>query len=1299
MSQPRRVPLKPKKRSSCESLQRAIWESSTDAILTLNALGCIEDMNESAGRLLGPVRGRFLGDVLADGSPGWAELRVSCAGARRELRSKTAQGREILLDLIRVPLKGDLYVATLRELGGLEGVPGELERRSHLYLVLSQISELVVRLPAPARLYAAVCEIAVARQLFRMAAILGLDAESGLVRPLAYSGVVDDHFSKFYVDMADPKTNRGTIATAIRTGLPDICNDPVRDPRMKFWHGNFLKHKYLSTASFPLFTEGKTTGAFVLFASEPDYFDDEKVGLLSAVAKNVSFAIEAYAREGRRQKAEAALRGSEAHMALAQKIAHFGSWELDIASVEDFNSNALRWSKEISRLFQVPASLFKMTYGDFVAAVHVKDRARLAEAQQRLLDGGPRLDIEHRIVRPGGEIRWIHNIIEAEQNEAGQPTKLTGTVMDITERKKAEDQRDRAEDESRRAAESLAGIVKVQQELALSKASAQDMMELIAERALALTGGDGSVVETIEEKDIVYRACRGAVSHQVGLRIKKEGNLSSRVIEAGTALWSEDTEADSRVDVEATRRIGARSIVLVPLRNAQGVAGLLKVMWKQPFAFCQREVNNLQILGETLGLFIQRQQDADALLASEAEFRTLAEAMPQLVWTTRPDGWITYYNKQWSIYTGLRADEPWTRPFHPEDLKRSRNAYREAMLQNEPFTIECRLRRADGQYRWWLARAVPMRAEDGTVVRWFGTSTDIHDLKLAELEVKRTNRALKMLSGCNEALVRAHDEHSLLQAVCQIAVELGGYDTAWIGYAQDDPDKSVTGEAGAGEGATFLTKAQISWHPTRERGQGPVGWTLRGCEVVVVPDFEDGVEPAPWLAECSALGFKSLVCLPLLNEGRAFGTLVLMSNRPSDPLPDELDLLQELTKNLAFGIFSFRERAERKQLEQQFLRAQRMESIGTLAGGIAHDLNNALTPIIMSIDLLSMIHPDPESQELYSTISGSARRGADMVRQVLSFARGVEGQRMAVDLAQIVRDVEKIANETFLKHISVGLRIDGSLWKTLGDPTQLHQVLLNLCVNARDAMPHGGSLRLSASNLHFDEPQRGLHPDAAAGDYVLLTVEDTGSGMSEEVIDKIFEPFFTTKEVGKGTGLGLSTSMAIVKSHGGFLRATSQIGVGSVFEAYLPALREPSKAAPVLETVPASTPRGSGQCVLVVDDESSVRIVTKQTLEAYGYQVLVAGDGELALELYTNHKEEIAAVLTDMTMPNMDGPAMVKALRNQGCQIPILAASGLVADIGATTFPMGGVQRFLAKPYSTEALLNTLQEVLAIVQN
>jgi PAS domain S-box-containing protein len=381
---------------------------------------------------------------------------------------------------------------------------------------------------------------------------------------------------------------------------------------------------------------------------------------------------------------------------------------------------------------------------------------------------------------------------------------------------------------------------------------------------------------------------------------------------------------------------------------------------------------------------------------------------------------------------------------------------------------------------------------------------------------------------------------------------------------------------------------------------------------------------------------------------------------------------------------------EKRKIEAQFFRAQRMESIGTLASGMAHDLNNVLGPIMIAVDVLKPRLTAQDDRELLETVEVSAQRGSEMVKQVLSFARGIEGKRVLLQPEDLLEKVQKFARETFPKSIAVELAVPEIAWSLLGDPTQLQQVLINLAINARDAMPDGGQLRLAATNLHLDAQAAAGHPDARPGHYVVLEVADTGTGMSPEVVGRIFEPFFTTKAVGHGTGLGLSTTLAIARSHSGFITVESTLGQGTTFKVHL-AAADGKKEISGAESA-SDLPRGNGECVLILDDEASVRSFTAQTLETYGYRVLMAADGAEGVAEYIQRPAEIAVVLTDMKMPIMDGMATIRALKSLDPDAKIIAMSGFETD--RAEVEAAGARAFLAKPYTATTLLQALRDLL-----
>jgi two-component system cell cycle sensor histidine kinase/response regulator CckA len=383
---------------------------------------------------------------------------------------------------------------------------------------------------------------------------------------------------------------------------------------------------------------------------------------------------------------------------------------------------------------------------------------------------------------------------------------------------------------------------------------------------------------------------------------------------------------------------------------------------------------------------------------------------------------------------------------------------------------------------------------------------------------------------------------------------------------------------------------------------------------------------------------------------------------------------------------------ERKQIEAQSLHLQRREGIGTLAGGIAHNLNNVLSPVLLAVQLLRQKLPDPAGQELLERLELNVQRGAHMIKQVLAFARGTEGERAVVQMGRLISDEEKIVQDTFPPSIRVEKKSASDLWPIMGEPTQLSQILLNLCVNARDAMPNGGTLSIGAENIWLDERWGRRYLEAKAGPYVLLTVSDTGTGIAPHILHKIFDPFFTTKELGKGTGLGLSTVFGIVKGHRGFIDVHSEMNKGTQFSIYLPAIL--SSGMDTAAPQPTELPPGNGELVLVVDDEETVCEITMETLSSYGYHVLTANDGTEALSIYARRQSDIDLVITDMAMPFMDGAATIRALQKMDPEVKILAISGRLENAKIAQAASNKAITLLPKPYTIEHLLNAVRDVL-----
>ncbi len=385
---------------------------------------------------------------------------------------------------------------------------------------------------------------------------------------------------------------------------------------------------------------------------------------------------------------------------------------------------------------------------------------------------------------------------------------------------------------------------------------------------------------------------------------------------------------------------------------------------------------------------------------------------------------------------------------------------------------------------------------------------------------------------------------------------------------------------------------------------------------------------------------------------------------------------------------------ERRRLETQLLRVQRLESLGTLTGGIAHDLNNVLAPILLAVEALRKRVSGESDLRLLATLEASTQRGAALIRQLLTFARGSEARRTEVRIREIVADVEKLVRQTLPPSIRLEVTYVGEPWPVIADPTQLGQILMNLCVNARDAMPQGGSLEIACGNVVFDAPRAHALPSARPGPYLRVSVRDTGTGIAPEIIDKIFDPFFTTKAPGKGTGLGLSTVMGILKGHEGCLEVLTEIGRGTTFHVYLPAV--PGESAPAAAAAPARPTRGRGERILVIDDDAALRDVLAATLRGFGYQVVIAPDGRSGLGDFHRQPDRIDLVMIAFPVADPGGGAVIRDLQAARPGLPIVVMSSLLE---AAALRREGISferlELLSKPVVVDALLATVARQLA----
>ncbi|MBD1862510.1 MULTISPECIES: response regulator [Trichocoleus] len=639
---------------------------------------------------------------------------------------------------------------------------------------------------------------------------------------------------------------------------------------------------------------------------------------------------------------------------------------------------------------------------------------------------------------------------------------------------------------------------------------------------------------------------------------------------------------------------------------------------------------------ETNRTTTELQQQTERARRSEDQLRLALEAAHMGTWNwDMSSGQVimsatTAYNLGLAPTVLSRSSEDLLAMVHPEDVAVVSQATEAAIASGTSLDIELRVKWPDGSIHWVAAKGQGDYDANGQIIRMLGVTMDITERKQAEQKIREQAALLNVTTDA--IVVQGLDS--------QIVFWNQGAERLYGWLASEVIGKNVNEFLPQAALPRFLQ--DLTWLQEHREWQGALNHVTKAGKAIVVA--------SRWT---------------LVQEESGQPKSILMVNT-------------DIT--------------EQKKLEAQFLRSQRLESVGTLASGIAHDLNNSLAPILMSVQLLEKKVQDPQSRTLLSILESNTRRSADLVKQVLSFARGLEGEHTLLQIKHLLVEIEQMVKQTFPRSITIATELlPPDLWVILGDATQLHQVLMNLCVNARDAMPEGGTLSLAAENLWIDENYARMYLDAKVGPYVVLTVADTGMGISPSNLDKIFEPFFTTKEIGKGTGLGLSTVIGIVKGHGGFVTVHSQVERGTAFKVYLPA------KATTLERqaeVQHHLPKGHGELILVVDDEEPIRETTRISLEAYGYSVMTANDGIEAIAVYAQHQQEVSAVLIDMMMPSMDGPMTIRMLQKLDPEVKIIAVSGLVSGYEVGENNSIGVQTFLPKPYTAEELLKNLQTIL-----
>jgi len=766
--------------------------------------------------------------------------------------------------------------------------------------------------------------------------------------------------------------------------------------------------------------------------------------------------------------------------------------------------------------------------------IHPNDRAGLTTAVQRAVATHTPLSVEIRVLRHDGSVRWLLTQGQSIYDDAGRPVRFSGVSFDITERKTSEEAARAAAEDLHEATEAQSFLHELADRLrALDTPDAimRESAHALGERmALDRVGFYRVLGEESIQFGPAWTSARLAVLE--GTMPLEAVGSNADIYRSGRTTVMRDTAREKPDSIAAKV---APSGVGVPLLRGGAWVAVFFANHADPHDWGAEEVAFIEAVAEISWDAVERAAAIVALRESEAKFRAIANSIDQMVWSTRPDGFHDYYNDRWYEYTGVphgsTDGEAWNGMFHPDDQERAWSLWRHSLATGDFYRIEYRLRHRSGQYRWVLGSAQPVRDENGTITRWFGTCTDIQDI-----------------IDAREVLTRSRGE----------------------------------------------LEAEIATRTAR-----------------------------------------------------------LMA------------------------------------AEEQLRQAQKMEAVGQLTGGIAHDFNNMLAVVIGALDLLErrLAKGQTDVERYVTAARDGATRAAALTQRLLAFSRQQPLAPAPIDANEMVGGMLDLLVRTLGEGVSVETRLSPALWRAMADRNQLENVILNLAVNGRDAMPDGGRLTIETGNVAIgaDEAQRY---EIAPGDYIEIAVADTGSGMPPEVAARAFDPFFTTKGVGKGTGLGLSQVFGFVRQSGGNVRIDTMPGQGTRVLIWLPADHGADVSVPGADGGRAAPGARPGEVVMVVEDEERVRAFSVEALRELGYAVIDARDGFEALRMI-ERGQPVSLLFTDVVMPEMSGRDLARQARERLPDLKVLLTSGYAPEVAD-----GVDEVILAKPFDLDQLAECVRAAL-----
>lgn len=698
----------------------------------------------------------------------------------------------------------------------------------------------------------------------------------------------------------------------------------------------------------------------------------------------------------------------------------------------------------------------------------------------------------------------------------------------------------------------------------------------------------------------------------------------------------------------------------------------------------------------------ERHEVERKLWESESGLRALTNSIDQMVWSTRPDGFHDFYNDRWYAFTGAEPGttdgEGWNDIVHPEDLERTQKLWQHCLQTGEPYHIEYRLRHYSGRYRWVIGRANPLTNDKGEIVRWYGSCTDVHELKTAELQ--RT-----AIAAFDAEAAFLEDPADIVAAALRTVGSLMRVDRAGYGSISEANETIQIEQDWRGEGMSSLVGLQ------RFRDYGIFIDDLKRGETVVIRDARTDQRTLEKAGALEAISAVASINVPLKEPTGLVAVLFINRANATNWTDDEVSFLKDMAARLRNAVERRRAENDLRQLtenleqqvaarteelrrsEERLRQSQKLETIGKLTGGVAHDFNNLLQVVAGNLQLLQKdVTGNERAERRVSNAMAGVNRGAKLASQLLAFGRRQPLEPKVMNVGRFLRDMDDMLRRSIGEAVEIETVIGGGLWNCLADPAQVENAVLNLAINARDAMDGQGKLTIEVGNVHLDDSYAAKHDEVVAGQYVMISVSDTGSGIPPELLEQVFEPFFTTKAEGKGTGLGLSMVFGFVKQSGGHVKIYSEVGHGTTVKMYLPRARGTEDRETAIQSGPVV---GGSETILVAEDDDEVRATVVETLTDLGYTVLKAPNAEAAL-IIVEAGIPIDLLFTDVVMPgSMKSTELAKRCQERQPDLAVLYTSGYTENSivhGGRLDP--GVE-LISKPYTREALARKVRHVLA----